>query len=161
MAAPAMARHPWLRYALKRLSILMSKSRKTNRDHGKKTQRPMVEDEVVAEQLEALLTPAIISQEAYYRQMGLRDRILNLPLMVAAVLAREVGVEPIVTPRPSLSEPDVRLSPHPATGKQGLVTTRITKNHFCCPSSHAISLLSWLVSGAARLPFPSLFYQLS
>jgi hypothetical protein len=36
--------------------------------------------------LEALLTPAITSQENYYRQLGLRDRILNLPLMVAAVL---------------------------------------------------------------------------
>ncbi len=36
--------------------------------------------------LEALLTPAITSQENYYRQLKLRDRILNLPLMVAAVL---------------------------------------------------------------------------
>jgi hypothetical protein len=34
----------------------------------------------------ALLTPAITAQENYYRQLGLRDRILNLPLMVAAVL---------------------------------------------------------------------------
>lgn len=46
----------------------------------------MVEDEVIAFQLEQLLTPAIITQENYYRQLGLRDRILNLPLMVAAVL---------------------------------------------------------------------------
>ena len=36
--------------------------------------------------LEALLTPAIAFQENYYRQMGLRDRILNLPLTVVAVL---------------------------------------------------------------------------
>jgi hypothetical protein len=64
----------------------MSKSKKLNRDHAKKTQRPMVEDEVIANQLEALLTPAITNQENYYRQLGLRDRILNLPLMVAAVL---------------------------------------------------------------------------
>ncbi|NJP22569.1 MAG: IS4 family transposase [Hydrococcus sp. CRU_1_1] len=46
----------------------------------------MVEDETIANQLEALLTPAITTQENYYRQLGLRDRILNLPLMVAAVL---------------------------------------------------------------------------
>ena len=52
----------------------------------KKRWRPMVEDEVIASQLEALLTPAITNQENYYRQLGLRDRILNLPLMVAAVL---------------------------------------------------------------------------
>ena len=64
----------------------MSQSRKTNRDHAKKTQRPMVEDEVIADQLEALLTPAITRQENYYRQLGLRDRILNLPFMVAAIL---------------------------------------------------------------------------
>lgn len=64
----------------------MSSSRKTNRDHAKKKQRPMIEDEVIASQLEQLLTPAITSQENYYRQLGLRDRILNLPLMVAAVL---------------------------------------------------------------------------
>jgi hypothetical protein len=59
---------------------------RSNRDHAKKKHRPMVEDEVIASQLEALLTPAITSQENYYRQLGLRDRILNLPLMVAAVL---------------------------------------------------------------------------
>ena len=64
----------------------MSSNRKRSLDHAKKTQRPMVEDEVIANQLEALLTPAITNQENYYRQLGLRDRILNLPLMVAAVL---------------------------------------------------------------------------
>jgi hypothetical protein len=46
----------------------------------------MVEDEEIASQLSALLTPAITSQANYYRQLGLRGRILNLPLMVAAVL---------------------------------------------------------------------------
>ncbi len=57
-----------------------------NRDHAKKMHRPMVEDQVVAEQLEALLTPAITAQENSYHQLGLRDKILNLPFMVAAVL---------------------------------------------------------------------------
>ena len=47
----------------------MSNSRKLNRDHAKKTQRPMVEDEVIASQLERLLTPVITNQEAYYRQL--------------------------------------------------------------------------------------------
>jgi hypothetical protein len=46
----------------------------------------MVEDEAIANQLENLVKPAITAQENYYRQLGLRDRILNLPLMVAAVL---------------------------------------------------------------------------
>ncbi len=59
----------------------MTTSKKTNRDHAKKKQRPMVEDEVIAEQLERLLTPAMTNQENYYRKLGLRERILNLPLM--------------------------------------------------------------------------------
>ena len=64
----------------------MTKTRTTNRDHAKKKQRPMVEDELIAQQLEALLTPAMLNQENSYRQLKLRDRILNLPLMMAAVL---------------------------------------------------------------------------
>jgi hypothetical protein len=46
----------------------------------------MMEDEEIAAQREQLVTPALIAQEKYYRQLGMRDRILNLPLMVAAVL---------------------------------------------------------------------------
>jgi hypothetical protein len=46
----------------------------------------MPEDETIARQLEDLLTPAVAAQQGYYRQLGLRSRILNLPLMVAAVL---------------------------------------------------------------------------
>ncbi len=64
----------------------MPRTRKTNRDHAKRQQRPMMEDEVIAAQLEQLVTPALIAQEKYYRTLGMRDRILNLPLMVAAVL---------------------------------------------------------------------------
>jgi hypothetical protein len=64
----------------------MTQSRKTNRDHAKKKQRPLVEDKVIAAQLSKLLTPAITNQENYYRKLGLRERILNLPLMMAAVL---------------------------------------------------------------------------
>lgn len=59
---------------------------RSNRDHAKKTQRPSIDDNVIAQQLEDLLKPAITSQENFYRTLGLRDRILNLPLMVAAVL---------------------------------------------------------------------------
>lgn len=61
-------------------------SRKTNRDHAKRQQRPMPEDEAIAAQISALLTPALEKQKKYCRQLGLRDRILTLPLMVAAIL---------------------------------------------------------------------------
>ncbi len=46
----------------------MSHSRKTNRDHAKKTQRPMLEDEVIADQLETLLTPAITAQQLPHKR---------------------------------------------------------------------------------------------
>ncbi len=44
--------------------------RKITRDHAKKTQRPMVEDRVIAEQLTALLTPAITSESRFFRELG-------------------------------------------------------------------------------------------
>jgi hypothetical protein len=91
----------------------MSHKRKTNRDHAKKSQRPMVEDEVVAAQIEALVTPAITALENYYRRLGLRDRILNLPLMVAALL--------------TLSQAGCgrsqRANPHPGEGRLFMVSS--------------------------------------
>jgi hypothetical protein len=47
---------------------------------------PGPDNEVIEAQLTELVSPAVSSQMAYYRQLGLRSRILNLPLMVAAVL---------------------------------------------------------------------------
>ncbi|MBD0261324.1 MAG: hypothetical protein ICV78_00980 [Tolypothrix sp. Co-bin9] len=41
---------------------------------------------LTANHLEALLTPVIFAQQKYYKQLRLRDRVLNLSLMVAAVL---------------------------------------------------------------------------
>ena len=64
----------------------MPRKKKTNRDHARQQQRSMMGDEEIAAQLEQLVTPALIAQEKYYRQLGMRDRILNLPPMVAAVL---------------------------------------------------------------------------
>lgn len=57
-----------------------------NRDHAHQKQRPDASDEVIAKQLEELLTPAIDAQASHYKRLGLRARILTLPLMVAAVL---------------------------------------------------------------------------
>lgn len=44
----------------------MSKGKRLNRDHAKKTQRPMVEDRVIAEHLTTLLTPTIKSQSGFF-----------------------------------------------------------------------------------------------
>ena len=47
---------------------------------------PSVNNKEIESHLKKLLTPAVFGQMAYYRQLGMRSRILNLPLVVAAVL---------------------------------------------------------------------------
>ena len=64
----------------------MSKTKRLNRDRTQKTQRPMVEDRIIAEHLTNLLTYIIKSQSQYFKELGIRDRILTFSLMVAAVL---------------------------------------------------------------------------
>ena len=65
---------------------MATRKRRSNRDHARKLQRPSVSDEVIEADLMALLTPALDAQQSYYRQLGLRNRLLTLPLMMAAVL---------------------------------------------------------------------------
>jgi hypothetical protein len=64
----------------------MPKRPKQNSDHVHKHNTPTIDNQVISQQLEALLTPAIFAQHKYYQQLGCRDRILNLSFMVAAVL---------------------------------------------------------------------------
>jgi len=47
---------------------------------------PSPDNEAIDQHLKELLSPAVYSQQAYYREMGMRERILTLPLMVAAVV---------------------------------------------------------------------------
>jgi hypothetical protein len=63
----------------------MSK-KKNNPDHVRRRNRPSANDEVIEEQFKELLSPSVFNQESYYRSLGMRSRILNLPLMVAAIL---------------------------------------------------------------------------
>ena len=65
----------------------MSKQNKPrNPDHVRRTNRPSPDNGVITERIKSLLTPAVFGQLAYYRSLGLRDRMLSLPVMVAAVL---------------------------------------------------------------------------
>ena len=64
----------------------MPKRPKQNSDHAQRHHTPTIDNEVIAKHLEALLTPAVFARQKYYKQLGLRDRILNLSFMVAAVL---------------------------------------------------------------------------
>jgi len=58
-----------------------------NPDHVRHVNVPGPQDEAIQKQFEELLSPAIYAQSAFYRSLELRDRILNLPLMIAAILA--------------------------------------------------------------------------
>jgi Transposase DDE domain len=57
-----------------------------NPDHVRRRNTPLADNEAISEHLRNLLSPAIYAQSAYYRSLGLRERILNLSLMVAAML---------------------------------------------------------------------------
>jgi hypothetical protein len=61
-----------------------------------RSKRPTVgpPDEQVAQRLTELIHPATLNQLHYYRQLGLRQRVLTLPVMVALVISmiwREIG----------------------------------------------------------------------
>ena len=64
----------------------MAKRKTRNPDHVRRRNVPGPDNEAIEAQLTELLTSTITGQMAYYRQLGLRSRILTLPLMVAAVL---------------------------------------------------------------------------
>jgi hypothetical protein len=70
---------------------MAKKSKRNNRDHARKQQCPSRSNEAIVEQLQALLTPSVNNQRLYFRQLGLRNRILNLSLMLAAVLTLRYG----------------------------------------------------------------------
>jgi len=61
----------------------MPKSR--NPDHAHRHQYPGLDNDNCSRS-KALLTPALYAQQAYIRQLGLRNRILNLSLMLAVTL---------------------------------------------------------------------------
>jgi hypothetical protein len=56
----------------------MRSRQKQNSDHTHKHNAPTIDNEAISQQLKALLTPAIFTQQTYYKQLGLRERVLNL-----------------------------------------------------------------------------------
>ena len=57
-----------------------------NADHVRRKNVPGPDNEAVKERLASRVSPAVYSQIAYFQSLGLRARILSLPLMVAALL---------------------------------------------------------------------------
>lgn len=64
----------------------MAHSQKSIRDHARNRTHPNVDNQVISQQLEDLVKPCVYQQLTYYRSLGMRERILGLPLMLAAVL---------------------------------------------------------------------------
>ncbi len=64
----------------------MSHRYSRNPDHIRRRNVPAPDNEAIDEHLRLLLSPVVYSQAAYYRTLGMRSRILTLPLMVAAVV---------------------------------------------------------------------------
>ena len=57
----------------------MAKRKTRNPDHVRRKNVPGPDNEIIKSQLTDLVSSAIASQLAYYQQLGLRSRILNLP----------------------------------------------------------------------------------
>ena len=68
-----------------------------NPDHIRRRNVPAPDNQAMSEHLQKLLSPMVYNQQAYYRSLGLRDRILTLPLMVAAVVTLVWHQVPSVT----------------------------------------------------------------
>lgn len=68
----------------------MGKRAYRNPDHIRRRNMPAPSSDAVETHLNDLLSPIVYSQLNYYRRLGLRSKILTLPLMVAAV--RSVAV---------------------------------------------------------------------
>lgn len=57
-----------------------------NPDHRRRTHVPAPSDAEIERRLEDFVKPPVFAELDYYRQLGLRNRLLNLPVMVSLVL---------------------------------------------------------------------------
>lgn len=57
-----------------------------NPDHARQTHTPAVADSEIEQRLDELVKPAVFAEIAHYRTLGLRERLLTLPVMVSVVL---------------------------------------------------------------------------
>lgn len=58
----------------------------TNPDHKRRTHVPAPTDAEIEARLTTFVQPAIFAELDYYRQLGKRNRLLNLPVMLALIL---------------------------------------------------------------------------
>lgn len=60
---------------------------KGNPDHARRHQVAAPSDPDIEQRLNDLVKPAVYAEMQHYRELGLRNRVLNLPVMVSVVLA--------------------------------------------------------------------------
>lgn len=58
----------------------------TNPDHRRRTHVPAPSDAEIEARLTTFVQPAVFAELDYYRQLGMRNRLLNLPVMLALIL---------------------------------------------------------------------------
>jgi hypothetical protein len=63
------------------------KGARGNPDHARRTHVAQPADAEIEQRLNDLVKPAVFRELEYYRRLGLRNRLLTLPVMVAVVLA--------------------------------------------------------------------------
>jgi len=68
----------------KRSSVRHTRSNQVARGQKQPTLPP---DEVIAQQIKEVIHPATLAQVEYYQQLGLRERTLTLPVMVAVAIS--------------------------------------------------------------------------
>ena len=71
---------------MRALKSKMAHSQKSIRDHARNKTHPNLDNRVISQQIEDLVKPCVYQQLAHYRCLGMRARILSLPLMLAAIL---------------------------------------------------------------------------
>jgi hypothetical protein len=69
------------------LADMSAPKKPRNPDHVRNRRMSAPSSAQIEEHLSMLLQPAVYGQLASYNHLGLRERILTLPLMVAAVLS--------------------------------------------------------------------------
>ncbi len=100
----------------KRKKSTVRHTRAIQRDRTKRPTSPPL-DEQLSARLTELVHPATLAQVAHFHQLGLRERVLTLPIMVALVLSliwRQIGsvneVVRVVRQEVVLWSPPVRIS---------------------------------------------------
>lgn len=96
-----------------------------NRDHARPRTAPAPSSPAVEARLAELIRPATYALAAQYRQLGLRWRVLTLPVMVALVLAMIGRQVPSVTTLVQLLARESLLWAPPRRGSQQALSQRL------------------------------------